>query len=72
MGYWLSVVEEGCSCAGAGREIVMGGGSFHPAPMDKAGVKPGPGWSGACAWDAGRPGPGLLYAGVLSGVNIVG
>ena len=52
-----AAVEEGCSCAGAGREIIMGGGSFHPTPLDTAGVKLGPGWSGTCACDGGRPGP---------------
>ena len=28
--------------------VIMGGGSFHPAPLETAGVKPGPGWSGMC------------------------
>ena len=26
--------------------IIMGGGSFQPAPLETIGVKPGPGWSG--------------------------
>ena len=26
--------------------VIMGGGSFHPEPLETMGVKPGDGWSG--------------------------
>ena len=44
MGSWP--VKETAGWDAAGRDIIMGGGSFHPAPLDTDGVNPGPGWSG--------------------------
>ena len=47
--------------------VIMGGGSFQPAPLETAGVKPGPGWSGMW-WVAGGGAMGEAAA-PLSGVK---
>ena len=47
--------------------VIRGGGSFQPAPLETAGVKPGPGWSGVW-WEAGG-GPMAGAAAPESGVK---
>jgi len=48
-------------------DTVARGGSFHPAPLETAGVKPGPGWSG---WRSRTEGGGAW--GASEGVNMPG